>query len=164
MTIPLSDVLYDHLHGHTAHGYLRNPSTCPVHQSIRHTRPGPIPRKHTAETAFAHLCTPKLRIPSTDNSRLRSIDNFVMSLAMMPSQGSTNSRYSNGSDHSSLYQSSRQGTTTSRDGSKSTRQSKRYSLGALYLSINAKDKELEVEDDLARGKHATPCGTGVADI
>lgn len=31
------------------------------------------------------------------------------------------------------------------------RQSKRYSVTALYLSMSAKDKELEIEDDLARG-------------
>jgi len=74
-----------------------------------------------------------------------------MSIAMLASRASTTSRNSNGSDHSSFYRPSRQGTVSSRDGSKSTRQSKRYSLGALYLSINAKDKELEVEDDLAKG-------------
>lgn len=74
-----------------------------------------------------------------------------MSIAVMPSRASTASRNSNGSDNASFYQPSRQGTISSRDGTRSTRQSKRYSLGALYLSINAKDKELEVEDDLARG-------------
>ena len=31
------------------------------------------------------------------------------------------------------------------------RQSKRYSVTALYLSMSAKDKDLEIEDDLARG-------------
>ena len=34
------------------------------------------------------------------------------------------------------------------------RQSKRYSVTALYLSMSSKDKDLEIEDDLARG---TPC-------
>ena len=40
---------------------------------------------------------------------------------------------------------------SSHDGSRSVRQSKRYSVTALYLSMSAKDKELEIEDDLARG-------------
>jgi Ras GTPase-activating-like protein IQGAP2/3 len=38
------------------------------------------------------------------------------------------------------------------------RQSKRYSVTALYLSMSAKDKELEIEDDLARGMlHSYGC-------
>ena len=41
---------------------------------------------------------------------------------------------------------------SSHDGSRSVRQSKRYSVTALYLSMSAKDKELEIEDDLARGR------------
>lgn len=43
---------------------------------------------------------------------------------------------------------------SSHDGSRSVRQSKRYSVTALYLSMSAKDKELEIEDDLARGMSA----------
>lgn len=31
------------------------------------------------------------------------------------------------------------------------RQSKRYSVTALYLSMSAKEKDLEIEDDLAKG-------------
>ena len=31
------------------------------------------------------------------------------------------------------------------------RQSKRMSVTALYLSMSQKDKELEIEDDLAKG-------------
>jgi hypothetical protein len=31
------------------------------------------------------------------------------------------------------------------------RQSKRHSVTALYLSMSAKEKDLEIEDDLARG-------------
>jgi Ras GTPase-activating-like protein IQGAP2/3 len=37
------------------------------------------------------------------------------------------------------------------DGARSVRQSKRYSVTALYLSISAKEKDLEIEDDLAKG-------------
>lgn len=33
------------------------------------------------------------------------------------------------------------------------RQSKRYSVTALYLSMSAKEKDLEIEDDLARGMY-----------
>lgn len=41
---------------------------------------------------------------------------------------------------------------SSHDGSRSVRQSKRYSVTALYLSMSAKDKELEIEDELARAQ------------
>jgi hypothetical protein len=36
------------------------------------------------------------------------------------------------------------------------RQSKRYSVTALYLSMSAKEKDLEIEDDLARGMRNVP--------
>jgi Ras GTPase-activating-like protein IQGAP2/3 len=45
----------------------------------------------------------------------------------------------------------RQNTRSSNDGARSTRTSKRYSMTALYLSMNANPRELEIEDDLARG-------------
>lgn len=41
---------------------------------------------------------------------------------------------------------------SSHDGTRSMRQSKRYSVTALYLSMSAKEKDLEIEDDLAKGK------------
>lgn len=34
---------------------------------------------------------------------------------------------------------------------RSVRQSKRISVTALYLSMSAKDKDLEISDDLAKG-------------
>ena len=70
-----------------------------------------------------------------------------MSLAMMPptSRASTSSE-------SSFYPVSRQGTVSSRDGSRSLRQSKRYSVTALYLSMSAKEKDMEIEDELARAQ------------
>ena len=40
---------------------------------------------------------------------------------------------------------------SSYDGSRSARQSKRYSVTALYLSMSANEKDLEIEDDLAKG-------------
>lgn len=53
------------------------------------------------------------------------------------------------SSSSSFVPISRQNTVSSHDG-RSARQSKRYST-ALYLSMSAKEKDLEIEDDLARG-------------
>lgn len=35
---------------------------------------------------------------------------------------------------------------------RSLRQSKRLSVTALYLSMSAKDRDLEISDDLARGE------------
>ena len=70
-----------------------------------------------------------------------------MSVAVMPhlSRASTSSS-------SSHVPVSRQNTVSSNDG-RSARQSKRYST-ALYLSMSAKEKDLEIEDDLARGTKA----------
>ena len=68
-----------------------------------------------------------------------------MSVAIMPhlSRASTSSS----SSHVPI---SRQNTVSSNDG-RAARQSKRYST-ALYLSMSAKEKDLEIEDDLARGR------------
>lgn len=53
---------------------------------------------------------------------------------------------------SSSYQAlSRQNTMSSYDGSRSARQSKRYSMSALYMSMSAQETDLEIEDDLAKG-------------
>ncbi|MBE7180454.1 MAG: hypothetical protein INR71_04445 [Terriglobus roseus] len=62
-----------------------------------------------------------------------------------PSRASTSSS-------SSFIPVSRQNTMSSHDGSRSMRQSKRYSVTALYLSMSAKEKDLEIEDDLARAQ------------
>ena len=45
---------------------------------------------------------------------------------------------------------------SSYDGAKSARQSKRYSVTAVYLSMSAKEKDLEIDDDLAKGASAYP--------
>jgi len=66
-----------------------------------------------------------------------------------PSRASTSSS-------SSFIPVSRQNTMSSMDGSRSVRQSKRYSVTALYLSMSAKERDLEIEDDLARGS-LDPC-------
>lgn len=73
-----------------------------------------------------------------------------ISAAMMLQPASRISRASTSST-SSFVPVSRQNTMTSND-SRSMRQSKRYSVTALYLSMSANQKDLEIEDDLARGK------------
>lgn len=71
----------------------------------------------------------------------------IVSMSVMlqtPSRASTAS--------SSSYQAlSRQNTMSSYDGSRSARQSKRYSMSALYMSMSAQETDLEIEDDLAKG-------------
>ena len=73
-----------------------------------------------------------------------------MATAMLqtpPSRASTTS-----SAGSSYVAMARHNTMSSQEGSRSMRASKRYSVTALYLSMNANAKDLEIEDDLARGK------------
>lgn len=55
---------------------------------------------------------------------------------------------------SSFQPISRQNTMSSYDGggSRSARQSKRFSMSALYMSMSANEGEMEIEDDLAKGK------------
>jgi Ras GTPase-activating-like protein IQGAP2/3 len=40
---------------------------------------------------------------------------------------------------------------SSYEGGRSARQSKRYSMSALYMSMSANEGEMQIEDDLARG-------------
>lgn len=54
------------------------------------------------------------------------------------------------SSSSSFQPVARQNTMSSHD-TRSLRQSKRMSVTALYLSMSAKDRDLEISDDLARG-------------
>lgn len=54
------------------------------------------------------------------------------------------------SSSSSFQPITRQNTMSSHD-TRSLRQSKRMSVTALYLSMSAKDRDLEISDDLARG-------------
>ena len=44
---------------------------------------------------------------------------------------------------------------SSHDGGRSLRQSKRYSVTALYLSMSAKEKDMEIDDELAKGMVTT---------
>jgi Ras GTPase-activating-like protein IQGAP2/3 len=57
---------------------------------------------------------------------------------------------------SSFQPISRQNTMSSYDGSRSARQSKRYSMSALYMSMSANESDLVIEDELAKG---APCRT-----
>lgn len=61
---------------------------------------------------------------------------------------------------SSFQPVSRQNTMSSHDGARSARQSKRYSMTTLYLSMSANEKDLEIEDDLAKGKISGAIGIG----
>ncbi|KAI0024017.1 GTPase [Xylariomycetidae sp. FL0641] len=53
---------------------------------------------------------------------------------------------------SSFQPVSRQNTMSSYDGSRSARQSKRYSMSALYMSISVNETDLEIEDELAKAQ------------
>ncbi len=41
---------------------------------------------------------------------------------------------------------------SSHEGGRSARQSKRFSVTALYMSMSATDKDAEIDDDLAKGE------------
>jgi Ras GTPase-activating-like protein IQGAP2/3 len=45
---------------------------------------------------------------------------------------------------------------SSYDGSRSARQSKRFSMSALYMSMSANESDLVIEDDLAKGALVSP--------
>lgn len=68
------------------------------------------------------------------------------------------SRASTSSSSAYMPMMARRDTRSSHDGSRSARTSKRYSVTALYMSMNANQRDLEIEDDLARGMPpALPC-------
>ncbi|WPH00598.1 Hypothetical protein R9X50_00342800 [Acrodontium crateriforme] len=70
---------------------------------------------------------------------------MAVSMLQTPSRASSTSG-------SSYIPMTRQSTMNSHDGSRSMRASKRYSVTALYMSINANQKDLEIEDDLAKAQ------------
>ncbi|KLJ10289.1 IQ domain-containing protein containing GTPase activating protein [Blastomyces silverae] len=74
-----------------------------------------------------------------------------MSVATMLQPASRASRASTTSSASSFQPVSRQNTLSSHD-TRSVRQSKRMSVTALYLSMSAKEKDLEISDDLAKAQ------------
>ena len=61
------------------------------------------------------------------------------------------SRTSTTSSSSSLIPVTRQNTMTSQDG-RSIRQSKRFSVSALYMSMSANEKDGEIDDELAKAQ------------
>lgn len=74
-----------------------------------------------------------------------------MSVATMLQPASRASRASTSS--SSSYQPvTRQNTMSSHADTRSIRQSKRISVTALYMSMSSRDKDLEISDELAKGK------------
>ena len=80
------------------------------------------------------------------SSRSRqSADMSVATMLQPASRGSS-------STASSFEPVSRTNTYSSHDGARSIRQSKRVSMTALYVSMSAKDKDLEISDDLARAQ------------
>lgn len=68
-----------------------------------------------------------------------------MAVSMLQPQRASNS------SGGSYIPMTRQNTLSSQDG-RSMRASKRYSVTALYLSMNANQRDLEIEDDLARAQ------------
>ncbi|EME42208.1 hypothetical protein DOTSEDRAFT_73132 [Dothistroma septosporum NZE10] len=72
---------------------------------------------------------------------------MAVSMLHTPSRASSSSA-------SSYVPVTRQNTMSSQEGSRSMRASKRYSVTALYLSMNANQRDLEIEDDLARAQKA----------
>lgn len=90
------------------------------------------------------------RVSSKSTSRSpRDKQNHDMSVAMMLQSASRAST----SSSSSFQPVTRQNTLSSHDG-RSVRQSKRISMTALYVSMSAKEKDLEISDDLARAQRA----------
>ncbi|SMQ51951.1 unnamed protein product [Zymoseptoria tritici ST99CH_1A5] len=73
---------------------------------------------------------------------------MAVSMLQTPSRASTSSAAS------SFVPLKREGTMSSHEGARSIRASKRYSVTALYLSMNANQRDLEIEDDLARAQKA----------
>jgi Ras GTPase-activating-like protein IQGAP2/3 len=51
---------------------------------------------------------------------------------------------------------------SSYDGSRSARQSKRYSMSALYMSMSANDSDLVIEDELAKGRSDAGHSSGLS--
>ncbi|KAI1182263.1 GTPase [Nemania serpens] len=71
----------------------------------------------------------------------------MSTMLQTPSRASTASS-------SSFQPISRQNTMSSYDGTRSARQSKRYSMSALYLSMSANETDLEIDDELAKAQKA----------
>jgi Ras GTPase-activating-like protein IQGAP2/3 len=91
-------------------------------------------------------------VPTRLSSRTKprpgwNTQNHDMSVATMLQPASRAST----SSSSSFQPVTRQNTLSSHDG-RSVRQSKRISMTALYVSMSAKERDLEISDDLARAQ------------
>lgn len=107
-------------------------------------------RRRASSAATARSFRDRCFTNITDKLRLLHVFEATpssMSVAAMPGPSRTSS-----SAEDSYYPVSRTNTMSSRDGSRSLRQSKRYSVNALYASISAKEKDMEIEDELAKAQ------------
>ena len=103
--------------------------------------------------------SPRSEVPTRissakDRSKRRERERYNtgdMSVATMLQPASRASRAST-STSSSFEPVSRQNTMSSHDGARSMRQSKRVSMTALYVSMSAKEQDLQISDDLARAQ------------
>lgn len=98
-------------------------------------------------TSFPQSELPTKQPSSTKSRSGQDTDQHVMSVATMLQPASRAST----SSSSSFQPVTRQNTLSSHDG-RSVRQSKRISMTALYVSMSAKEKDLEISDDLARAQ------------
>lgn len=98
-------------------------------------------------TSFLQSELPRRLSNRTNLASGRDTRNHDMSVATMLQPASRAST----SSSSSFQPVTRQNTLTSHDG-RSVRQSKRISMTALYVSMSAKEKDLEISDDLARAQ------------
>lgn len=109
---------------------------------------GPFPDARVQMSSSLRSDVPRRVSSAKERSRSYRSKTGDMSVATMlqpASRGST-------STNSSFEPVSRQNTFSSHDGARSLRQSKRVSMTALYASMSAKDKDLEISDDLARAQ------------
>nr|POE93666.1 gtpase-activating protein [Quercus suber] len=132
--------------------------------SEAHPRPNAVPAAHTTRGANSTSSSLALRVDPLKcrfqvSSRhccpsvAAAFRDAASSPPMAVSTLQTPSRASSGSG-SSYIPMTRQNTLSSQDGSRSMRASKRYSVTAVYLSMNANHRDLEIEDDLARAQKA----------
>jgi hypothetical protein len=119
--------------------------------SAAHLSNIPIPTIHgrLLDLQFIHFIDFRRSLPAESPSLPCHL---AMSVATILQPASRASRASTSSSSSYQLPVSRQNTMSSASlDSRAVRQSKRMSVTALYLSMSAKDKDLEIDDDLAKG-------------
>lgn len=115
----------------------------------------PVPAIHEApldtdtpsHAPGAHIALSGLRPETCRSNCLGIAPSTLPAMLQAPSRASTASS-------SSFQPLSRQNTMSSYDGSRSARQSKRFSMSALYMSISATESDLIIDDDLAKGAYS----------